>query len=58
MKIYLSNNYSKRPQGDTIDIPNKILGRYIFIPTQKQTDISLKRERNQMLKSIKRLYEM
>lgn len=50
---YLAGNYSKRPQNKLIDIPKKILGKYIFIPTQKHNDISLKGERNQMLSSIK-----
>ena len=53
LEKYKANDNSKRPQNQFIDIPNNINGKYVFIPTQKHNDISLKTEKNQMLKSIK-----
>lgn len=38
---YLSNNFSKRKQSNTIDISSCIFNKYIFIPTQKHDDILL-----------------
>ena len=38
----LQNNLSKRPQKIINDIPNNIKGKYIFLPTQKANDISIK----------------
>lgn len=39
LKSYIKNNNSKRPQSNIIDIPTNINNKYIFMPTQKHTDI-------------------
>lgn len=49
---YLNSNSSKRPQSSVIDIPQNINKKYIFIPTQKINDISLKNSKVSMFKCI------
>ena len=34
----LAGDSSKRPQSNVVDIPREILGKYVFVPTQKFLD--------------------
>jgi len=43
MEMALQQDSSKRPQPKLIDIPASIAARYVFIPTQKFTDVSVQR---------------
>lgn len=42
----LANNFSKRLQKNINDIPQNINGKYIFLPTQKANDISIRKHSN------------
>ena len=41
MRQHLASDSSKRPQLAIDDVPPHILGRYIFVPTQKFADVSI-----------------
>ena len=43
IRDYLHHGWSKRPQLAAVDIPQRALGHYVFIPTQKFHDVSLMR---------------
>ena len=57
-EYYLHQNSSKRIQSNIIDIPSDILGKYVFIPTQKHTDVSLADSKITMLNCLKRAAEL
>ena len=51
---YIKNNFSKRPQNSNNDLPDIITNNYVFIPTQKHNDISLKNARIGMMECIEK----
>ena len=40
---HVQHDSSKRPQANIVDVPRAILGKYLFIPTQKWNDLSVLR---------------
>lgn len=59
LQICQSKNLSKRDQPKNLeDIPKKIYGKYVFIPTQFHDDISLKNSKLKMMDCVKQVMKL